>query len=93
MIEEGFEAVTLETHVRYRAPTRFDDQLRVWARITEPERLQGAVPLRVRDRAAERSGRRGRGRLDEPRDGGRDHARADRMPAWLADEIRAAEAG
>ena len=40
MIEEGFEAVTLETHVRYRQPTRFDDELRIWTRIAEPERLR-----------------------------------------------------
>jgi acyl-CoA thioester hydrolase len=93
MIEEGFEAVTLETHVRYRAPTRFDDELRIWARITEPERLKARfrfeyVIERLTDPPAEVA------------DGWTSHATVDaatlapvRMPTWLADEIRAAESG
>jgi len=35
MIEQGVEATTIETHVRYRGPARFDDRLRVHTRITE----------------------------------------------------------
>jgi len=93
MIEEGFEAVTLETHVRYRAPTRFDDELRVWARITDPERLKARFRFEyVIERLSEPAG--------EVADGWTSHATVDattlapvRMPAWLADEIRAAESG
>ncbi len=40
MVEEhGVDVTTVESHVRYKAPTRFDDQLRVWARTDE---LRGA---------------------------------------------------
>ncbi len=36
MVEDhGVDVTTVESHVRYRAPTRFDDQLRVWARTDE----------------------------------------------------------
>jgi acyl-CoA thioester hydrolase len=93
MIEEGFEAVTLETHVRYRAPTRFDDVLRVWARIAEPGRLKARFRFAyVIERLSDPSG--------EVADGWTSHATVDaatlapvRMPGWLADEIRAAEGG
>jgi acyl-CoA thioester hydrolase len=93
MIEEGFEAVTLETHVRYRQPTRFDDELRVWTRVTEPERLRVRFRFEyVIERVSDPAG--------AVADGWTSHATVDattlspvRMPAWLADEIRAAEAG
>jgi acyl-CoA thioester hydrolase len=93
MIEEGFEAVTLETHVRYRAPTRFDDVLRVWARIAEPGRLKARFRFEyVIERLSDPPG--------EVADGWTSHATVDaatlapvRMPGWLADEIRAAETG
>lgn len=39
LIEEGIEATTVESHVRYRAGVRFDDCLRVWARVSD---LRGA---------------------------------------------------
>ena len=91
MIEEGFEAVTFETYVRYRAPCRFDDVLRVWARVPDPERLRARFRFEYMLE-----------RLSEPAgvvaDGWTSHATVDaatlspvRMPAWLADEIRAAE--
>jgi acyl-CoA thioester hydrolase len=91
MIESGFEALTLETHVRYRAPCRFDDRLRVHARVSD---LRGA---RFRfEYALER--------MSEPpgivADGWTTHATVDavtlrpvRVPQWLVDAIRAAESG
>jgi acyl-CoA thioester hydrolase len=93
MIEQGFEAVTLETHVRYRAPTRFDDDLRIWTRIAEPERLRARFRFEY---ALER--------LSDPQgvvaDGWTSHTTVDattlspvRMPDWLRDAIRAVEPG
>jgi acyl-CoA thioester hydrolase len=91
MIESGFEALTLETYVRYRAPCCFDDRLRVHARVSD---LRGA---RFRfEYALER--------LSEPpgvvADGWTTHATVDaaslrpvRVPEWLVDAIRAAESG
>ena len=35
MIEQGLEATTVETYVRYRTPARFDDRLRIHARVSE----------------------------------------------------------
>ena len=91
MIEEGFEAVTLETHVRYRQPTRFDDELRIWTRIAEPERLRARFRFEY---ALER--------VSEPAgvvaDGWTSHATVDattlspvRMPDWLRAAIRGVE--
>ena len=89
LIEQGVEATTIETHVRYRIPCRFDDSLRVHARVEE---MRGA---RFRfDYVVERT--------SEPpgvvADGWTAHACVDartlrptRMPAWLADSIRSAE--
>jgi acyl-CoA thioester hydrolase len=37
--EHGIDVTTVESYVRYRLPTRFDDLLRVWARTRE---LRGA---------------------------------------------------
>jgi acyl-CoA thioester hydrolase len=37
--EQGLESFVLESHVRYRQPARFDDRLRIHARIGE---LRGA---------------------------------------------------
>jgi acyl-CoA thioester hydrolase len=91
MIEQGFEALTLETYVRYRAPCRFDDEVRVHARITD---LRGA---RFRfEYMLER--------LSEPTgivaEGWTTHATVDaqtlrplRVPAWLVEAISEVEAG
>ena len=92
MIESGVEAVTLETHVRYLAPCRFDDRLRIHARVSDAERLRARFRF---DYVIERVG--------EPpamvADGWSAHATVDadtlrpvRIPNWLADAIRAAEA-
>jgi acyl-CoA thioester hydrolase len=93
LIEQGVEATTIESHVRYRVPCRFDDVLRVWTRVHEPERLR--VRFRFEYQVE---------RVSEPAglvaDGWTQHATVDagtlrpvRIPASLADAIRAVEQG
>jgi acyl-CoA thioester hydrolase len=85
---EGIEALTVESHVRYLAPARFDDRLRVRARCGE---LRGA---RFRfDYAID-----GAGDGERIADGWTRHAcvergsyRPTRVPAWLAEAIATAE--
>jgi acyl-CoA thioester hydrolase len=90
LIEQGVEATTVETYVRYRAPARFDDRLRLHTRVSD---VRGA---RFRfEYAIER--------VSDPEgpiaDGWTAHATVDastlrpvRMPAWLVEAIEAAEA-
>jgi acyl-CoA thioester hydrolase len=84
---DGIEALTIESHVHYVAPARFDDRLTIGVRCGE---LRGA---RFRfDYAVQREG--------EPvADGWTRHACVDaashrprRVPDWLAAEIATAEA-
>jgi len=84
--DKGIEATTLEAHVRYLAPARFDDRLVIHARCGD---VRGA---RFRfDYVIERDG--------EPvADGWTTHACVDartlrptRMPAWLRDQLAEAE--
>jgi acyl-CoA thioester hydrolase len=85
---QGIEALTVESHVRYLAPARFDDRLTVRARCGE---LRGA---RFRfDYAIDRDADGGR-----VADGWTLHACVDgrsyrptRLPAWLAEAIATAE--
>jgi acyl-CoA thioester hydrolase len=89
LIESGVEATTTETYVRYRAPCRFDDRLRINTRVSD---LRGA---RFRfEYLVER--------ISAPAgtvaDGWTMHASVNartllptRTPAWLVDAIRAAE--
>jgi acyl-CoA thioester hydrolase len=91
LIEQGVEALTIEAHVRYRAPCGFDDELRIHTRVTE---LRGA---RFRfEYVVERT--------SEPSatvaEGWTAHACVDattlrptRMPAWLAEGIARVESG
>ena len=82
----GIEALTIESHVRYLAPARFDDRLTIRARCGD---LRGA---RFRfDYAVEREGA-------GIADGWTAHACVDalthrpiRVPDWLAAEITSAE--
>ena len=84
---DGIEALTIESHVRYLAPVRFDERLAIRARCGE---LRGA---RFRfDYAVERDG-------EAVADGWTRHACVDaathrprRVPDWLAAEIATAEA-
>jgi acyl-CoA thioester hydrolase len=85
--DQGYEALVLETHLRYLQPARFDDALLVHARCTD---LRGA---RFRfEYAIERAG-------ETIADGWTAHACVDastfrptRVPAWLAEAIATAEA-
>lgn len=85
--EQGLEALTLEAHVRYRAPARFDDRLRIHARCGD---VRGA---RFRfEYELEREGK-------PIADGWTTHAcvngetlRPTRMPEWLLEAIASAEA-
>ncbi|HYX88888.1 MAG TPA: thioesterase family protein [Gaiellaceae bacterium] len=85
---DGIEALTIESHVRYLAPARFDDRLIVRARCGE---LRGA---RFRfDYAVERDGD-----AERLADGWTRHACVDgrshrpvRVPEWLAEAIVTAE--
>ena len=83
---DGVEALTIESHVRYLAPARFDDRLTIRARCGD---LRGA---RFRfDYSVEREGA-------AIADGWTAHACVDavtrrpiRVPDWLAAEIATAE--
>jgi acyl-CoA thioester hydrolase len=83
---EGIEALTIESHVRYLAPARFDERLTIRARCGD---LRGA---RFRfDYALEREG-------EAVADGWTRHACVDavthrprRLPVWLVEEIVTAE--
>jgi acyl-CoA thioester hydrolase len=91
LIEQGVEALTLETYVRYRAACVFDDQLRIHTRVTDVRGARFRFEYVVE-------------RLNEPvgkvADGWTSHACVDaktlrptRMPAWLAEGIAAVERG
>jgi acyl-CoA thioester hydrolase len=83
--EHGVDVTTVESYVRYRAPARFDDGLRIWARTAD---VRGA---RLRfEYALER--------VTEPTgliaDGWTAHACVDvrtlrpvRMPGWLGETL------
>lgn len=85
--DQGIEALTLEAHVGYRRPARFDDELVVHTRCVG---LRGA---RFRYEYAIVRGE------ELVADGHTEHACVDgatlrptRLPAWLAEAIAAAEA-
>jgi len=83
---EGIEALTIETHVRYLAPARFDERLTIHCACGD---LRGA---RFRfDYAIERDG-------ETVADGWTHHACVDahthrpiRIPAWLVEAIASSE--
>lgn len=92
LVESGVDATTVEAHVRYRAPARFADAIRVHARAGH---LRGA---RFRFEYALERANRDAGELVA--EGWTAHACVDartlrptRMPAWLADGIAAVESG
>jgi acyl-CoA thioester hydrolase len=85
--EQGIEALTLESHVRYRAPARFDDRLRIQARCLAVRGARFRFEYEI-DRDGERIA-----------EGWTAHAVVDattlrptRMPEWLARAIAGAEA-
>jgi acyl-CoA thioester hydrolase len=83
---EGVEALTTESHVRYLAPARFDDRLRIRVRCGDLRgarfRFDYAV---VRDDAAIADGWTRHACVDAATH------RPTRVPAWLAEEIAATE--
>jgi acyl-CoA thioester hydrolase len=83
---EGVEALTLEAHVAYRAPARFDDRLTIHARCADVRGARFTFEYRV-----ERDG-------ELIAEGSTGHACADaaslrptRVPAWLVEAIATAE--
>ncbi len=91
LIETGVEALTLETHVRYLLPSRFDDAVRLYARVSEVRGARFRYEYVV-ERTSEPAG--------VVADGWTSHATVDaqtlrpvRVPAWLVEGIRAAETG
>jgi acyl-CoA thioester hydrolase len=83
---EGIEALTIESHVRYLAPARFDDRLKIRVRCGDllgaRFRFDYAV---VRDDDAIADGWTRHACVDAARH------RPTRIPAWLADDIAATE--
>jgi acyl-CoA thioester hydrolase len=84
---EGIEALTLDAHVNFRAPARFDDRLVIAARCSDVRGARFRFDYRV-----ERDG-------ELIAEGSTGHACADartlrptRVPQWLVDEIAEAEA-
>lgn len=91
MIDRGVEALTLETHVRYRLPSRFDDVLRVHARVVDVRGARFRYEYLV-ERTSDPAG--------VVADGWTAHATVDaetlrpvRIPDWLVQSIHAAETG
>ena len=84
---QGFEALTIDVHARYRRPARFGDEVRVHTRC------EASGPARFRFHyAVERDG-------ELVADGATGHACVDagthrpvRLPVWLTDAIARAEA-
>ena len=90
MIEQGVEATTVETYVRYRAPARFDDRLRLHARITDVRgarfRFEYAVERVEPDPAPVADGWTAHATVDAAT------LRPVRVPPWLVEAIARAEA-
>jgi len=89
MIERGIEATTTETHVRYRSPARFDDRLRIHARITEVRGARFRFEYGI-ERVSDPTG--------PVAEGWTAHATVDgsslrpvRVPAWLVEAIERVE--
>jgi acyl-CoA thioester hydrolase len=83
---EGVEALTIETHVRYLAPVRFDDVLRVHARCGDIRGARFRFDYRLEHEGVDVA------------DGWSLHAVVDaktlrptRFPAWMREAIEAAE--
>ena len=86
--DHGIEAFVLESHVRYRVPTRFDDRLRVHARVRDVRgarfRYEYAI---LRDDELIADGWTSHGCVDSRT------LRPTRIPDWLVEGIAGAERG
>jgi acyl-CoA thioester hydrolase len=86
--DDGYEALTLESHVRYRAPARFDDRLRIHARCLDVRGARFRFEYEIeRDGEAIADGWTGHAVVDA------ESLRPTRMPVWLAEAITGAESG
>jgi acyl-CoA thioester hydrolase len=85
---QGIEALTLESRVRYLAPARFDDELRIHARCLDLRGARFRFEYEIdRDGEAIADGWTGHAVVDAGT------LRPTRMPAWLAEAITDAESG
>jgi len=91
MIERGLEALTLETHVRYALPCRFDDALRVHARVVGLRGARFCFEYAI-ERVSEPAGLVAEGWTAHATVDART-LRPTRVPGWLTDAIERAEAG
>jgi acyl-CoA thioester hydrolase len=85
--EDGYEALTIESHVRYLKPVFFDDRLHVHARVVD---VRGArfryEYLLTRGDEVVADGWTAHAVVD------RETLRPTRLPEWLAEAVAAAEA-
>ena len=86
--EQGIEATTIESHVRYRAPVRFADRLRVRARCggIRGARFRFDYLIEREDGVPVADGWTAHACVDAT------SLRPTRMPAWLLEAIATAEA-
>jgi acyl-CoA thioester hydrolase len=85
---DGYEATVVQVDVRYLAPARFDDRIRVWARCSEVRgaRMTFEYALeRLSDGARVAEGFTSHACVDART------LRPTRLPAWLVDAVRSAE--
>lgn len=87
--EDGVDATTVESHVRYRTPAVFDDVVRVHARVREVRGARFSFEY-VLERTNEPPGAVADGWTSHACIDSRTH-RPTRMPGWLAEAIREAE--
>jgi acyl-CoA thioester hydrolase len=84
--DDGYEALTIESHVRYLKPVFFDDRLHVHARIVD---VRGArfryEYLLMRGEEVVADGWTAHAVVD------RETLRPTRLPEWLAEAVAAAE--
>jgi acyl-CoA thioester hydrolase len=83
--DHGVDVTTVEAHVRYRAPARFDDDLRIWARTSGVRgarfRFEYAVELAGEHPSVLAEGETGHAFVDAAT------LRPRRVPPWLADAL------
>jgi acyl-CoA thioester hydrolase len=83
--DAGCEALTIEAHVRYAAPARFDDRLTIHARVSELRGARFRFDYEIaRDGELVADGWTRHAVVD------RDTLRPTRVPAWLAEAIASA---
>jgi len=86
----GLEATVVESHVRYLAPARFDDRIRIWTRCVD---VRGArfryeyLLERLGDKARIAEGWTSHACVDAKT------LRPTRLPDWLAEAVARAESG